>query len=74
MINLAFIFKSDFRTFIGHKSSNKNKKKMKLSTLLAATVSAANIDRRVDIDVITGELTEFRSESGRFFLLLDFSD
>ena len=47
---------------------------MKLSTLLAATVSAANIDRRVDIDVITGELTEFRSESGRFFLLLDFSD
>jgi len=42
-------------------------KKMKLSTLLAATVSAANIDRRVDIDVITGELTEFRSESGRFF-------
>ena len=66
MINLAFIFKADFRTFIGLKSSNKNKK-MKLSTLLAATVSAANIDRRVDIDVITGELTEFRSESGRFF-------
>ena len=39
---------------------------MKLSTLLAATVSAANIDRRVDIDVKTGELTEYRSESGRF--------
>ena len=66
MLNLAFIFKSDFRTFIGQKSSNKNKK-MKLSTLLAATVTAANIDRRVDIDVKTGELTEYRSESGRFY-------
>ena len=41
---------------------------MKLSTFLAATVSAANIDRRVDIDVKTGEVTEYRSESGRFHL------
>ena len=40
---------------------------MKLSTLLAATVSAANIDRRVDIDVKTGEVTEYRSESGMFY-------
>ena len=41
---------------------------MKFSTFLAATVSAANIDRRVDIDVKTGEVTEYRSESGRFHL------
>ena len=40
---------------------------MKLLTLLATTIGAANIDRRVDIDVMTGKLTEFRSESGRFF-------
>lgn len=43
---------------------------MKLSTLLAATVSAANIDRRVDIDVKTGEVTEYRSESGMFYFSL----
>ena len=66
MINLSFIIKPEFRIFIRQKSSDKNKK-MKLSTLLAATVSAANIDRRVDIDVKTGELTEYRSESGRFY-------
>ena len=36
---------------------------MKLLTLLATTIGAANIDRRVDIDVMTGKLTEFRSES-----------
>ena len=66
MINLSFIIKLEFRIFIRQKSSDKNKK-MKLSTLLAATVSAANIDRRVDIDVKTGELTEYRSESGRFY-------
>ena len=67
MINIAFIFKSEFRICIRQESSDKNLK-MKLSTLLAATVGAANIDRRVDIDVVTGKLTEYRSESGRFFL------
>ena len=43
---------------------------MKFSTFLAATVSAANIDRRVDIDVKTGEVTEYRSESGMFYFSL----
>ena len=38
---------------------------MKLSTLLAATIGAANIERKINVDVITGELTEFRSESGK---------
>ena len=40
---------------------------MKLSTLLAATVGAANIDRRVDIDVMTGQLTVFRSLNQKGF-------
>ena len=66
MINHSFKFKSDFRIFIRQKSLDK-KKKMKLSTLLAANVSAANIDSRVDIDVKTGEVIEYRSESGRFY-------
>ena len=66
MINIAFIFKSEFTICIRQEFSDKNFK-MKLSTLLVATVGAANIDRRVDIDVMTGKLIEFRSESGRFF-------
>ena len=41
---------------------------MKLSTLLAATINAADIDRRIDIDVNTGEVTEFRSEPGRVLI------
>ena len=42
--------------------------KMKLSTLLAATINAADIDRRIDVDVHTGEVTEFRSEPGRVLI------
>ena len=65
MINLSFKYKSKF-SFLSDKN-RQTKIKMKLSTLLAATVSAANIDRRVDIDVKTGEVTEYRSESGMFY-------
>ena len=68
MINLSFKYKSKF-SFLSDKN-RQTKIKMKLSTLLAATVSAANIDRRVDIDVKTGEVTEYRSESGMFYFSL----
>ena len=42
--------------------------KMKPSTLLAAVVSAADFERRIDIDFNTGDFTEFKLESGKVYL------